>query len=396
LSLADLDLPALQKRIQAAYAIDDPLLQKFRAYARQLNDRVKPLRKHSVNAVSIVAADGGDNRLVFNPATLELVRVADSRGVECALDVIPSSATAAELDKRGTAGDPSAVPSMVRLCEDLGKPVSGLSYLFGGLGKSGKSTGAMRCYRDIVEWAVLYDLICNPTLSWGGDTILVREGLLRTKSFKRSLFPQIDKKLRESVSRHEKLKVKLSIVGVAKQSAVLGRLAVALELEGVFHRDYPCYVEVPSEVERDCYNYDMTWLETYESLAAQGERAEEAVGDDPKFLYQSMGKMYLVKFGDRSLDPVWPVDIAIWDAADAPRILGQLTSDAQQGFPIPDFPMCIQRAHENAKLTGLEVRVLQDALIKGICEGLTPEQVERITRMDYLGRSLAALRYKVG
>lgn len=396
MSLADLDLATLRERILKAYQIDDPLLQKFREYARQLKDRVRPLRKYSVNAVSIVAADGGDNRLVFNPATLELVRVADSRGVECALDVIPSSAKAPELDKRGTAGDPQAVPSLVRLCQDLATSVSGLSYLFGGLGTSGKSTGAMRCYRDIVEWAVLYDLICNPALNWGGDTILVREGLLRTKSFKRSLFPKIDLKLREAVRRHADRKVKLSIVGVAKQSAVLGRLAVALELEGVFHRDYPCYVEVPPEVERDCYNYDMTWLETYESLQAQTQEGEGDNPADPKFLYQSMGKMFLVKFGDRSLDPVWPVDIAVWDAADAARILGQLTSDAQQGFPIPDFPMCIQRAHENAKLTGLEIRVLQDALIQGICAGLTPEQVERITRMDYLGRSLAALRYKVG
>ena len=150
--------------------------------------------------------------------------------------------------------------------------MSGLSYLFGGLGKPGKSTGAIRCYRDIVEWAVLYNLICDPSLKWGGDTILVREGLLRTKSFKRSLFPQIDQHIRDAVADHEKRKVKLSIVGVAKQSAVLGRLATALELEGTFHRDYPCYVEVPTEVERDCYNYDMTWLETYESLQVEFRR----------------------------------------------------------------------------------------------------------------------------
>lgn len=394
--LADLNLDSLRERIREAYKFDDPLLQRFREHARKLSAAIKPLRKYSVNAVSIVAADGGDNRLVFNPATLELVRVADSLGQECALDVIASTAGAAELDKRGTVGDPAAVPSLVRLCQDLNIPVTSLSYLFGGLGQPGKSKGAIRCYRDIVEWAVLYNLICDPSLKWGGDTILVREGLLRTKSFKRVVFPKIDQRIRDAVKAHANRRVQISIVGVAKQSAVLGRLAVALELEGVFHREYPCYVEVPREVEEECYNYDATWLDTLEDVQAEEPDANPPSGNDRKLLYQSMGKMFLVKFGDRSLDPVWPVDIASWDLGKAERILGQLTSDAQQGFPIPDFPMCIQRAHEHASLTGLEVRVLQDALINGICAGLTPEQAERILRMDYLGRSLAALRYKVG
>jgi hypothetical protein len=396
MTLAEFDLNSLREKILAAYNSDDPIFQKFREYARQLATNIKPLRTYSVNAVSFVGSDGGDNRLTFNPATIELIRVADSRGVQCALDVIASTADATELNSRGVAGNKEAVPPLERLCNDLGVSVTGLSYLLGGLGKAGKSTGAMRCYRDIVEWAVLYDLICNPSLQWGGDTILVREGLLRTKSFKRSLFPKIDQNIRDGVARHKSKNVQLSLVGVAKQSAVLGRLAVALELEGVFHRNYPCYVQVPREIEADCYNYDLTWLDTYESLQAAGAGEKEDGDFNVQQLYQSMGQMFLVKFGDRPLDPVWPVDIASWQIDSTERILGQLTLDAQQGFPIPDFPMCIQRAHEYAKLTGLEIRVLQDALMQGISAKLSPVQAERLLRFDYLGRSLAALRYKVG
>lgn len=397
MTLAEFDLDTLRKKILAAYDSDDTILQKFREYARRLSGGIKPLRKYSVNAVSFVASDGGDNRLTFNPATIELIRVADSRGVECALDVIAGTSGPDELNRRGIAGNPESLKSLVKLCSDLGKKVSELSYLLGGLGQPGKSTGAMRCYRDIVEWAVLYDLICDTSLQWGGDTILVREGLLRTKSFKRSLFPQIDRNIREGFVRHSAKGVQLSIVGVAKQSAVLSRLAVALELEGTFHKAYPCYVEVPNEVEADCYNYDLTWLDSYESLQAKEEEKADEAGspESPQRLYQSMGKMFLVKFGDRALDPVWPVDIASWQTGDAERILGQLTLDAQQGFPIPDFPMCIQKAHTFASLTGLEVRILQDALIQGISSKLTPEEAERLLRFDYLGRSLAALRYKV-
>lgn len=385
MALANFDIQELRAKVAAAYKADDPLLQKFRAYARRLRDKTKPLRTYSVNAVSFVSADGGDNRLAFNPAVVELVRVVDSRGNQCALDALASTSTLQELEERANPATSKVVLPLQRLCADLGSGVGDLSYLLRGMGTPGKSTGAMRCYRDIVEWAVLYDLITNPSLQWGGDTILVRDGLLRTKSFKREVFPKIDQKLRAGISAHADKNVSLSLVGVAKQSAVLGRLAVALELEGTFHRDYPCYVRVDEDIEADCYNFDRTWLDTFETSEPD---------DYGRRLYQSLGKMFLAKFGDRPLDPVWPVDVAEWQLAAADKVLGQLTVDAQQGFPIPDYPMCIQRAHDYAKLTGLEIEVLQDLLVDGISQGLAPDESERLLRMKYLGRSLAALRYK--
>src|SRR5437879_1286245 len=100
LPLANLDLDAVRAKVLRAYDADDPVLQKFRGYARSLRDRVRPLRTYSVNAVSFVSMDGGDNRLVFNPAVVELVRVVDSRGRECAMDAVARTAKLAELEKR--------------------------------------------------------------------------------------------------------------------------------------------------------------------------------------------------------------------------------------------------------------------------------------------------------
>jgi len=385
MSLANFDLDRLRETVLKAYRVDDPLLAKFREYARRLKNDVRPLRTYSVNAVSFVSADGGDNRLIFNPAVVELVRVVDSRGNECALDAVASTAPLEELEKRARPGAEGGVGPLQRLCADLGKDLRSMSYLIRAAGTPGKSTGAMRCYRDMVEWAVLYDLVANPNIQWGGDTILVRDGLLRTKSFSREVFPLLDQKLREGIAGHKGRNVNLSLVGVAKQSAVLGRLAVALELEATFHKNYPCYVKVPPAIEEDCYNFDRTWLDTYET-----SEPEEA----GRRLYQSLGNMYLVKFGDRGFDPVWPVDIAVWQTPQAEKILGQLTVDAQQGFPIPDYPMCIQRAHDYAKLTGIEIEVLQDLLVQGMCQNLEPQEVDRLLRLKHLGRSLAALRYK--
>lgn len=282
-------------------------------------------------------------------------------------------------------GGASTIAPLERMCKGLGKKLKDLSYILGSIEKPGKSTGAIRCYRDIVEWAVLFDLATNPATQWGTDTILVRDGLLRTKSFRRDIFPEIDRLLREGVAAHAKRNISLALVGVAKQSAVLSRLAVAIELEGTFHKPFPCYVKVDQDIEEECYNFDRTWLDTYESTEPEegGQR-----------LYQSLGKLFLVKFGDRPLDPVWPVDIAEWQVPQAEKLLGQLTVDAQQGFPIPDYPMCIQRAHDYAKITGLEVAVLQDVLVEGMCAHLKSEEAERLLRLKHLGQSLASLRYK--
>lgn len=387
MALANLDMEMLREKVITAYKADTPTFDKYREFAKRLKSSVRPLQTYIANSVSFVSADGGDNRIAFNPILVELIRVVDSRGNQCVLDAVSSTISLSDLESRALNTRDKALSPINRLCTDLKKKLSELSYLILGLNKPGKSTGALRCYRDIVEWAVLYDLATNPSLRWGGDTILVRDGLLRTKSFTREVFPLIDTKLREAVKLHAAGNVSMSIVGVAKQSAVLGRLAVALEIEGTFHKKFPCYVEVPADIEADCYNFDRTWLDTYETSDPD---------DQGKRLYQSLGKLFLVKFGDQEMDPVWPVDVAVWDVQKAGKILGQLTRDAQEGFPIPNYPMCIQKAHDFAKLTGLEVSILQDLLVSGMSTGLKDDEADRLLRMKYLGQNLAALRYKEG
>jgi hypothetical protein len=383
MALAESNFQEIKGRVLDAYKNEDPIFEKFRGYARRLSSDVKPIRKYSVNAVSFVSADGGDNRLFFNPAVIELVRVVDSRGNQCALDAIAGNTKEEAFNERVKIGSPLVVEPLQRLCRDLNMNVLALSYLLGGIEQPGKSTGAIKVYRDIVEWAVLYDLLKYN--QWGSDTIIVREGMLRTKSFKLTVFPQIEKLIKDAHQIHKQKNVNVSIVGVAKQSAVLSRLSVALELENTLHKPYPCYVKVPNDIEEDCYNYDRTWLDTFKT-SEPDEKGE--------YRYQAMGKMYLVKFGDRTFDPVWPVDIAEWQIDDVDKILGQLTQDAQPGFPIPDFPMCVQKAHDFAKVNGLEMSVLQDILFEGITQNMTPEEKEKILRMKHLGQNLTNIRYR--
>jgi hypothetical protein len=383
MALAQDNFDEIKKRVSDAYQHEEPIINKFREYARRLKNDVKQIGTYSVNAVSFVSSDGGDNRLYFNPAVIELVRVVDSRGNQCALDAIPGNSKVSDFNERAVAGSSLLVEPLRKLCNDLELNVEGLSYLLKGIGQPGKSTGAIRVYRDIVEWAVLYDLMRYR--EWGSDTIIVREGMLRTKSFKREVFPRIDDLFRTAHKQHGTKNVTVSIVGVAKQSAVLSRLSVALELEETLHKSYPCYVQVPEDIEADCYNFDRTWLDTMEASEPN---------EDGEYRYQSIGKLFLVKFGDRPFDPVWPVDIAVWQLGSADKIIGQLANDARPGFPIPDFPMCVQKAHDFAKVNGLELDILQDILFEGITRNLSEEEREKIMRMKYLGQNLTNIRYR--
>ncbi|MGC8553972.1 MAG: hypothetical protein ACP5NA_00550 [Candidatus Acidulodesulfobacterium sp.] len=377
--LSDDNLDLIRYQIEMSYkATEEPVVKELRNFAKKIKDNIKILRPYTATAVSFVSADGGNNNIKFNPCVLELVRVVDSRGVQCAIDPIFGNSNATNLNERV-----ERIKPLKRLCADLGlNRLSDISYLLAGIGQQDKTAAAVKVYRDIVEWAILYDFLYN---DWGNNTIIIREGLLRTKSIKNTIFPKLDKKIKEKCEEHkQKRNINVNVVGVAKESAVISRLSLALAIENVFKLPYSCYVKVPDEIEQYCYNYDRTWFNTFDDVSTEEENQK----------YASMGKLFLVKFGDGAYDPVWPVDIAAWDIENAEMILGQLLHDARLGFPIPDFPLSIQNAHGHAKINGIEVELLEDMLIEGISKTLTESERESIYRMKYLHRNLTEARYK--
>lgn len=131
-----------------------------------------------------------------------------------------------------------------------------------------------------------------------------------------------------------------------------------MALEGVLHTDYPAYVEVPREVEEKAY----VWSE----FARGDDRAGEG-GEINKFVG---GKMFLVKFGSHRRDPVWPIDVFLPQVKDAQIVLGSVLADAIN-FPVPHYPRCLQKAHENAALVDFDFDVLQDFIYEGVRGGLS-------------------------
>ena len=149
-------------------------------------------------------------------------------------------------------------------------------------------------------------------------------------------------------------------------------------LERVWDRDYPCYAEVPEDLEAKCYNFDRTWLETASDDSGDGRQ-----------LYQSFGRLHLLKLGSSPDSPILPVDVPVWlPSSRKQEVLEYLVNDARDTFPVLGYPSALQRAHDHAVLTGLEMTVLGDLMTNSLQGHVDESLRERIVRHVHLGRGL--------
>jgi hypothetical protein len=118
---------------------------------------------------------------------------------------------------------------------------------------------------------------------------------------------------------------------------------------------------------------------------------EDAGGmEKAKFNY---GEMHLVRFGRNSGDPVWVVDVFYPQRSQADAVMGYLLQDALDGFPVPFYPSCLQRAHEHAQLAGFDMEILEGHIFSGLRERLKPDEREALDALR-LNPDPARLRYE--
>jgi hypothetical protein len=67
------------------------------------------------------------------------------------------------------------------------------------------------------------------------------------------------------------------------------------------------------------------------------------------------------------------VDIFLSQVREVQQIVGFMLADATNGFPVPFYPQCLQRAHENAALVDFDFDILQDQVFDGLREVLGRE-----------------------
>lgn len=357
--------------ISDSYILDD-LRQKIRPLLHQ----VRQIQQRTTTSISLVGTDGGNNKVEYDPFLVQLVRVVDSSNNQYCLEVISPSTNIKEQSMRqfNSVEGPSALGKLMsflgaRDLVDLSQMIvideNGLAV----------SPSWVQVYRHLVEWAILFDVIRNK--DFGTDTLIVFDGLLRSKSFRGRLFEDLIKAIWDSIQeRKRKQKRNIYLVGLAKHTSVLSRYRLAMSLEGVLSTNFPSYVEIPRTIEAEVYKWD----EYSRGIGDQSGEGNKFVG----------GKMFFAKFGGGRYDPIWPVDVLEYQLPDADKIFGYLLADAIHGFPIPFYPLCLQKAHENAALVDFDYLIMQDFIMDAIRSHLGMQghvlDVSRIQETDVASR----------
>ncbi|HYU35568.1 MAG TPA: hypothetical protein VEW48_25720 [Thermoanaerobaculia bacterium] len=375
----------LRSEMKASIAGDRRVLDELRDDVRPLKGATRKIQPRSTTAISLVGTDGGNNRVEFDPFMVQLVRVVDSSNNEYCLEVVTPTSDRHAVNRRHFHEDGSPSTALGQMMHKLkidnlwsltpmiptpptpGAPIAPISPSW------------VQVYRELTEWAVLLKLVSE--LQYGSDTVIIADGNLRSKVFKGELFIEYRRLLQEAIEAQEKRRRKIYLAGVSKHSKVLQRYRLAMAIEGVLRTDYPAYVEVPRELEAKSY----VWGE----YARGDEEAGKLGGESNKYVG---GKMFFVKFGSRPHDPVWPIDIFQPQAKDAATVLGYMLADAIDGFPVPFYPQCLQRAHENAALVDFDMTILQDEVIRSV-RSMLGDQAGRLDEMALQPNDPSSARY---
>ena len=380
------ELPELRKQIRETTSRDKKLLDSLCADVRDLRSSVRSIKPRSATAVSLVASDGGNNKIQFDPFLLQIVRVVDSYGKQLCLDVVSPTTDTDVLSKAQFNDDGSPRTALGRLMKDLGKrTIHALSPAV-PTGERTRSEpesvkpGWVLTYRDSCEWATLYERICYH--SFATDTLIVRDGLLRGKMFAGDLFVKMALKIDEHIQEiRKKERRRVFLVGMAKHSQVLERYRLAMALEGTFPVGDSRYVRIPRSLEKKVYQWDEY---------ARGLDEIGRAGEDPKFV---AGTMHFVRFGPRSGDPIWPIDVFDRQVDSAPEIFGYLLNDATNGFPIPHYPRCLQKAHEWAEVAGFDAEIMQREVYDSVRNILPTGKKHALDQQELDSTDMTGRRY---
>lgn len=362
------EIPQVKKSIQDCALADRKLLDDLRREVIEMKPYVKVIQPRMITTYSLVASESTNNKLVYDPFYFQLIRVVDSNGRNRCLDTITPSTNSDLLSQRQFDDRGNPQTSLGTLMKDLGcETLNDLSPMI----PTGKfmaehpeqvSRSWVQVYRDLCEWAVLYESICHEGFT--NNTVIIKDGLLRSKIFKyekkndRALFIEMMDKIGAAIDEaNKKKKVKIFFVGLAKHSQVLSRYSLAMQLEDIFPAGEARYAQVPEAMEEKSY----IWKEYMKRV--EGEAGTEEGAEKNKY---SAGTLYLSRFGKTRMDPVWAIDLlsnqAIFDA----EIFGYLLKDTLDAFPIPYYPACLQKALEFAQIVDFDLDILQDEVIKAI------------------------------
>lgn len=382
------EIPQIKNSINECAKVDKKLLDDLRSEVILMKPNVHVIKPRSITTFSLVASEGTNNKLIYNPFYFQLIRVVDSYGQNLCLDVITPTTNTDILSQRQFDDKGNPKTSLGILMKDLScSKLSDLSPMIPSGEKMEKdpskvSKSWVLTYRDLCEWAVLYEIICYQKFT--NHTVIVKDGLLRSKIFKydsknkRPLFIEMMKRINNAISDiYKTRKIKVFFVGLAKHSQVLSRYSLAMQLENIFPPGEPIYAKVPSQMEEQSY----VWKEYM-------AKTEDETNDSSEINKFSVGSLYLVRFGKSIGDPVWAIDLLNTQTSSDSEIFGYLYMDTLEGFPTPHYPTCLQKALEHAQIVDFDLDILQDEVVKAVKQLLAENEKEIIDHQSLTNVSI--------
>lgn len=363
-----------QARLATAVGDSKHLLDEAVRDIETLSSEFRQLRPRAQQMVSL-ASDGGHSRIEINPFNLFIVRVVDSNGSEIMKEVVgPGQSTVDvsraqfEQDSSGTLirdaeGRPCPRTPLGFMMRDL--DVEKLSQLTAMIQDEPDSNGWVVVFRDLCEWAALYHRLVYrvPT----ADTVFVKDGLLRTKIFSKEnaqhqgFLIRIGDLIDQAIARiFDETKVHIYLAGVAKHSEITAHYGLAFQCATPISVGYPIWAPIPLALQEKVYK----WPEYYREPTDLQTSTES-----PKF---NIGAMHFVRFGPEDGDRMWTVDVLHSQRDRADDVLSALAHDAQQGFPVPFYPMSLQKADEAAQVSGFDRDILNALMKEQIRRHLPP------------------------
>lgn len=341
-----IDVERLHRRLELA--LDHEWPQLMRLAQRTASLRVEPLTDRpapSDSTVATVAADGGENRLSVDPIRIELIRVADSRGIVYFEEFIPRSLNPDEIIRFFFAGNTRFREILDTLDLRIDDALPRTDYQRGHL---------VAMLRELMEWAALLQVAED-----GRDLLLLHDGLLRSVLLNESTFDRLSDRLESLTRRNGHL-----LAGIAKHSRVLSYLATAFDLAESFRSEMPGFAFIPAELEQEAAPMQYRWI---------GAR--------------SMGALCIARLDHGPGVPIMPVDVARWQHDRAADVMTRLLPSCRASFPHRGYPMELLRAHEHARCSMLECAMLESMLVSQL-RSRDARVAERVQVLRLLGNPL--------
>ena len=287
------------------------------------------------SAIAYKSFDGGMFKISFDPLEIDVIEVADSNGNTKLKFAIPTGEELEKTDFRSI----EELPIINKFLSIL--DASNLAEVSEIL----KDPGTLM---EIGEFACIFDKIT--TTSPEEKTIVMKDGLLRTKKIKSELLGKL-KEILKTKKNHVKL------VGVAKTSKIVSLLSTALFLEKKVPPNQIGYIKIPLELELKVY----TW-------SGKGK-----IRDKIERLNYAFGDLYIVKLsklGNILVTVEVPED---YSKEEVTEIISYLAKDSKYSYPVLGYPQTIMRAHEAAVRIGLPASIVKDKILERIRELSDPE-----------------------